>query len=31
MPRERELQRWEPGADSDISMSLEDSGEAGWD
>ena len=31
MPRERELQRWEPGADSTIDMSLEDSGEAGWD
>ena len=32
MPRERELQRWDAGGDSgDISLSLEDSGTAGWD
>jgi len=31
MPRERELQRWDAGADSSIDMSLEDSGDAGWD
>ncbi|KAK5171388.1 poly(A)-binding protein binding protein [Saxophila tyrrhenica] len=30
-PRERELQRWDAGADSNIDMSLEASGETGWD
>ena len=30
-PRERELQRWEPGADSSIDMALEDSGDTSWD
>lgn len=29
--RQRELQRWDAGADSSIDMSLEASGETGWD
>ena len=31
MPRERELQRWDAGADSSIGLALEDSGDARWD
>lgn len=31
MPRERELQRWDAGADSAMDLSLDDSGSAGWD
>ncbi|PGH12073.1 hypothetical protein AJ79_04472 [Helicocarpus griseus UAMH5409] len=29
--RERELQRWEPGADAPVDMSLESSGSGNWD
>ncbi|KAK4496344.1 hypothetical protein PRZ48_012324 [Zasmidium cellare] len=31
MPRERDLQRWEPGPEADIDMSLEASGDTSWD
>ena len=31
MPRERELQRWDGGADTSIDMSLDASGATGWD
>jgi PAB1-binding protein PBP1 len=29
--RERNLQRWEPGADNNMDLALDDSGSAGWD
>ncbi|KAF1988034.1 hypothetical protein K402DRAFT_329278 [Aulographum hederae CBS 113979] len=29
--RERTLQKWEPGADTDVDLSLEGSGTGGWD
>ncbi|EMC97447.1 hypothetical protein BAUCODRAFT_452678 [Baudoinia panamericana UAMH 10762] len=31
IPHHRELQRWEPTGDLNIDMSLEDSGDSGWD
>nr|POE85595.1 pab1-binding protein 1 [Quercus suber] len=31
MPRERELQRWEPSEDVSLDMTLESSGASGWD
>ena len=31
MPRQRELQRWDGGADTSIDLSLDDSGATGWD
>ena len=31
MPRERELQRWDAGADNSVDMSLGSSGDTGWD
>ncbi|KAK5276764.1 poly(A)-binding protein binding protein, partial [Cryomyces antarcticus] len=31
VPRERDLQRWEPSVESSIDMSLEETGNTSWD